>query len=236
MNFCTPAGLSSLGTSLGLAQTTGYSPYMPLLALAAATKWFHLCHLNPFFNFITNDWFIATVAILTVVDLIVDLFPVISSGWHTLHTTIVPLIGGFITAATVTDGNVIPGIQVTAFLAESHLSALSSPGILSSTGQLHLSGPAFTVLMFVVGFLLAGMVHIHRFGGRVMAHGVHAFTLGLSNTVISVVEDIVAVIAILLSFFAPLIMFVIVVIVVVFVLLTFSTIMRGFSFIRRRLT
>ncbi|HEY0755676.1 MAG TPA: DUF4126 family protein, partial [Ktedonobacteraceae bacterium] len=80
MNVCTSSILSRLGTSLGLAQTTGYSPYMPLLALVVATRWFHLCQVNSSFLFITANWFLVLLILLTALDLLVDLIPAVSSG------------------------------------------------------------------------------------------------------------------------------------------------------------
>lgn len=220
MNVCTPSGLASLGTSLGLSQTTGYTPYLPVLALSIATKWFHLCQINPSFGFITSDWFLILAAILTAVDLIVDLIPGASTGWHAVHTAITPFIGGFVAAAT-TSGLSLPG----------GISSLSQPAS-ASLATTSLTGTAATVLMFVVGFALSGLVHVHRFGGRTVANVGHVFTLGISNIAISVFEDILAVISIILSFLAPVLMLVIVVIVVLIILLTFRYIRRGWRFLR----
>jgi uncharacterized protein DUF4126 len=220
MNVCTPSGLASLGTSLGLSQTTGYTPYLPVLALSIATKWFHLCQLNPAFGFITSDWFLILAAVLTAVDLIVDLIPAVSTGWHAVHTAITPFIGGFVAAAT-TSGFSLPG----------GISTLSLPAD-ASLATASLAGTTATVLMFIVGFVLAGLVHVHRFGGRTVANVGHVFTLGISNIVISVLEDILAIISIILSFLAPVLMLVIVVIVVLVILLTFRYIRRGWRFLR----
>src|SRR5258708_7152541 len=109
MNICTASGLSSLGTSLGLSQTTGYSPYLPLLALTVTAKWLHICQINPAFGFITLDWFLVVIALLTAADLIVDLIPGVSTGWHAVHTAITPFLGGFVAAAT-TSGLSLPGV------------------------------------------------------------------------------------------------------------------------------
>lgn len=223
MNVCTASGLSSLGTSLGLSQTTGYSPYLPLLALTVAAKWFHICQLNPDFGFITSDWFLVVIALLTAADLIVDLIPGVSTGWHAVHTAITPFLGGIIAAAT-TSGLMLP-------------SSLSSGtplplAFLASTHGLSLTGSTATVLMFLVGFVLAGLVHLHRFGGRTFANVGHVFTLGISNVVISILEDILAVVSVILSFLAPIVMLVIVVIIVLLLLFTIRYMRRGLRFLR----
>lgn len=226
MNFCTPSGLSSLGTSLGLSQTTGYTPYFPLLALIVATRWFHFCQLNSSFGFITADWFLLLVAILAAIDLIVDLIPGVSTGWHGVHTAITPFIGGLVAAATAPNFS-LPGLSPSSglFPHMAFISVATSSSFLSATSA---------IIMFVVGFSLSGLVHVHRFGGRAVANVGHVFTLGLSNVVISIVEDIAAVISVLLSFFAPVLMLVIVIIVVLTILLTFKFIRRGWRFLRGR--
>lgn len=219
MNVCTPAGLGSLGTSLGLSQTTAYCPYLPLLALTVATKWFHLCQLNPSFGFVTSDWFLVVVVLLTAADLVIDLIPAVSTGWHAVHTAITPFLGGFVAAATTT-GFSLPGIS----------SASLPPASLAANGPT-LAGTAATVMMFLVGFAISGLVHLHRFGGRTVANVGHVMTLGISNIVISLVEDILAVIGIILSFLAPILMLIIVIAVVLIVLWTFKYIRRGLRFL-----
>ena len=221
MNVCTASGLSSLGTSLGLSQTTGYSPYLPLLALTVAAKWFHLCQINPTFGFITSDWFLVVIAILTAADLIIDLIPGVSTGWHAAHTAITPFLGGIIAAAT-TSGLNLPGLGASPpFSSTLHMATITLT-----------NGPTITVLMFFIGFVLAGLVHLHRFGGRTVANVGHVFTLGISNIVISVLEDILAVVSVILSFLAPVVMLIIVVIVVLVILFTFQHIRRGLRFLR----
>jgi hypothetical protein len=223
MNVCTASGLSSLGTSLGLSQTTGYSPYLPLLALTVAAKWFHICQLNPAFGFITSDWFLVVIAFLTAADLIIDLIPGVSTGWHAVHTAITPFLGGIIAAATtssltlpssLSSGTPLP----LAFLATPH--------------GLTLTGTTATILMFLVGFVLAGLVHLHRFGGRTVANVGHVFTLGISNIVMSLLEDLFAVVSVILSFLAPLVMLVIVAIVVLVLLFTIRYMRRGLRFLQ----
>src|SRR5258708_21914327 len=226
MNVCTASGLGSLGTSLGLSQTTGYSPYLPLLALTIAAKWFHLCQINPTFGFITSDWFLVVIAILTAADLIIDLIPGVSTGWHAVHTAITPFLGGIVAAAT-TSGLTLPGLGASlpssSPLHMATITLTNSPTLTSTT---------ITVLMFLVGFVLPGLVHLHRFGVRPVPHVGHVFTLGISNIVVSVLEDILAVVSIILSFLAPVVMLIIVVIVVLSILFTFPYIRRGLRFLR----
>ena len=240
MNFCTASGLSSLGASLGLSQTTAYTPYLPLLALSIATKWFHLCQINPHFAFITSNWFLVVVALLTLIDLVVDLIPGVSTGWHAAHTAITPFIGGFVAAAT-TSGNLLPGINASSLVIPAHnapafvFGAHYASTALLLTPGIAQAGIVSTILMFVVGFVLSGLIQLHRTGGRAVANVGHVFTLGLSNVVISLAEDVVAIISIILSFLAPVFMLVVVVIVFLFVLATFRYVLRGLRFLKNRL-
>ncbi|HEY3993519.1 MAG TPA: DUF4126 domain-containing protein [Ktedonobacteraceae bacterium] len=240
MNFCTASGLSSLGTSLGLSQTTAYTPYLPLLALSIATKWFHLCQINPHFAFITSNWFLGVVALLTLIDLIADLIPGVSTGWHALHTAITPFIGGFVAAAT-TSGDLLPGVSAYSLAVSAH----STPAFVLGTNYAHITllltsntaqaGTISTILMFIVGFVLSGLIQLHRTGGRAVANIGHAFTFGLSNVFISLAEDVVAIVSIILSFLAPVFMLVVVIIIFLFVLATFRYILRGLRFLKNRL-
>lgn len=224
MNVCTASGLNNLGRSLGLSQTTGYSPYLPLLALAIATKWFHLCQINPLFHFITAGWFVLVLTLLTITDLIVDLIPAVSTGWHAVHTAITPFLGGFVAIATSPSFS-LPGISTSIPPdAPLHLA------FLAQLNSLSISGTASTIVLFLAGFLLAGFVQLHRTGGRAIANVGHVFTLGLSNIIISIGEDIAAVISIILSFLAPVVMLIIVILVVLFLLVTFKFIKRGWRF------
>ncbi len=235
MNFCTASGLSSLGTSLGLSSTTGYTPYLPVLALSVATKWFHLCQINPSFGFITSDWFLIVMAVLTAIDLIVDLIPGVSTGWHTVHTVITPFIGGFVAAAT-TSGSLLPGLSAQSIPFSLHGTPASNSGlnyIGFAAGASQVGLPS-TVLMFLAGFVLAALVQLHRTGGRAIANVGHIFTLGLSNVVISIIEDIMAIVGVILSFFAPVLMLIIVAMIVLFVLFTFKYVLRGLRFLRGR--
>jgi hypothetical protein len=71
------------------------------------------------------------------------------------------------------------------------------------------------------------MVHITKAGIRFTSTGLHALTAGLSNVVLSVLEDGVAVVGIVLSLFVPAIMLVLVVLFVLFFLFSYRRMRRG---------
>jgi len=226
VNVCTATGLNSLGTALGLSSITGYSPYLPVLALAAATKWFHACDLNGSFGFITNDWFIVIIVLLTIADLVIDKIWGASVAWHTIHAVISPCIGGFITLATIPGSMTIPGMHAILPGSADHLmSSVTNIGLLSQAGGTQLSGLLFSIFAFILGFLLTGIIYLHRLGGRLVIH--------FANPAVSLIEDIIAVICVLLSFLAPIVMLVIVVLLVIVILSTFKFVINAITSIFR---
>jgi hypothetical protein len=234
MNVCTPTGFSGLGTALGLSQLTGVSPYFPLLALAVSVRWFHYCHLNHSFLFITSNWFMLLIAILAIANFFLDKILGANSIWHAIHVGISPIIGGLITVATAQ--NVIPGISMQAPAAPlsmadmaMHLSLLSI-----ASGGLHLTGTVSVVVLFIVGAFLAGIAQFHRFIGRGITNIFHLATAGISNVIVSLIEDVVVCIGVLLAFFTPFLMLIVVIIVTLLLLSTLRTLGKGTSLLLRR--
>ena len=89
-----------LGSSLGLAFSSGINAYLPLLSLAiAANFWPGHFKINPEFGFITQPWFMVLMAILTVADLVADKIPVVDHIWDAIHTVIRPVAGALVAAA-----------------------------------------------------------------------------------------------------------------------------------------
>jgi len=225
MNYCTASGLTSLGTAFGLAQVAGINAYLPLLVLSVVSRWFHLCNLNPHFSFMTQNWFMIGLTLLTLADLITDKIPFLASFWDAAHTFIRPIAGGLVSVAAVS-GNQFTGAhpyaQLLAATSGSHVSGMAlQQGFLATTQSGQLSGTISLILLFLVGVALASMVHITKAGIRLSSTGLHALTAGLSNVVLSVLEDCIAVIGILLSLFVPAIMLILVILSVLFFLFSY---------------
>jgi hypothetical protein len=70
---------------------------------------------------------------------------------------------------------------------------------LASIQSGQISGTVSLILFFLVGCVMAGMVHITKAGIRFTSTGLHALTAGLSNVVLSILEDGVAVVGIVLG-------------------------------------
>lgn len=92
--------MDSIGTTYGLALTSGINAYLPLLSVAISVRWFHLFKLNPNFAFITQDGFIVALVILAIVDIIADKIPIVDSIWDSIHTIIRPISGAIVAGAT----------------------------------------------------------------------------------------------------------------------------------------
>lgn len=88
------------GTSYGLAFSSGINAYLPLLSFSIAARWFHLYKVNPDFNFITQDWFMVVLVILTLADLFADKIPYVDHVWDAIHTVLRPIAGGLVAAAS----------------------------------------------------------------------------------------------------------------------------------------
>src|SRR5215469_7540500 len=87
------------GTAYGLALSSGINAYLPLLSFSIAARWFHLYKVNPDFAFVTQDWFMITLAILALADIFADKIPVVDHIWDAIHTVLRPVAGAIVAAA-----------------------------------------------------------------------------------------------------------------------------------------
>src|SRR6267142_2573769 len=95
--------LSALGTSSGLAFTSGINAYFPLLIVALAANpnvqtWLHM-KTNRDLSFLSQDWVIAVLVILIIADFFSDKIPGLSGFWNGVHTFIRPLTGALASGA-----------------------------------------------------------------------------------------------------------------------------------------
>src|SRR5260370_13542263 len=88
-----------LGTPFGLALASGLNAYLPLLAFTLSVRWLHLYQVNPNFAFITSNWLIAALAMLTILDFVADKIPLIDHSWVAILTVVRPIAGALVAAA-----------------------------------------------------------------------------------------------------------------------------------------
>lgn len=193
--------ISTIGRSFGLAFASGINAYLPLLSFAIANRWFHLFNVNPNFAFITQDWCIAALIVLTIVDFVADKIPVVDHAWNAIHKMVRPIAGAIVAAASISN---VPAIVTTT--NSSHLSGVVVAAI-SNTPVIEIG--LFVILL--IGGILAAMSHT----AKTTTRWVSTFTTaGLFNIVLSAVEDVIVFIAILLSLFVPLIMLILIILFV----------------------
>ena len=192
-----------LGTPFGLAFASGLNAYLPLLAYACSVRWLHLYKVSSSFTFITSNWFIALLVILTLLDFIADKIPLIDNIWDTIHTVIRPLAGVLI--ATASSNSLSGGIHIPT--SSSYHGTGSVPvafGVLSVTGIALLA-------VALIGGGLAALSHTTKSTTRLFST---ITTAGFLNIGLSLAEDVLVVLMVLLSLFASTIMFILVLLLV----------------------
>jgi hypothetical protein len=193
------------GTPFGLAFASGVNAYLPLLAFAASVRWLHLYKVNPSFAFITSNWFIVLLVILTILDFVADKIPLIDHAWDAIHTVIRPIAGALVAAAS--SNSLAGGIHIPAITREH-----GSESVYVAFGTLSITGIALLMIPLIGGGL-AALSHTTKATARVVST---VTTVGLFNIGLSVLEDVLVVIIVLLSLFASTIMFILLVLLILF--------------------
>ncbi len=188
-----------LGTPFGLAFASGLNAYLPLLAYASAVRWLHLYKVNPNFTFITSNWFMVLLVILTLLDFFADKIPLLDHVWDTIHTAIRPIAGALIAAASSGAIHLPTGTGY-------HVSG----DVPVAFGTASVAGIAL-LLVALVGGGLAALSHITKSTTRLVST---VTTAGFLNIVLSIAEDVLVVIIVLLSLFASTIMFILLVLLI----------------------
>ena len=194
------------GTPFGLAFASGLNAYLPMLAYALSVRWLHLYTLSSRFGFVTQTWFIALLAFLTLLDFVADKIPLLDHAWNAAHAIIRPVAGAVI-----------------AIIASSHaLSVLSVPAFVGSFSGSEMASIAFSPIsvagfglfvIFVIGAVLAALSHTTKSSTRFAST---ILTAGSLNTGLSIVEDVLVFIIILLALFAAAVMFFLLILLVLF--------------------
>jgi Domain of unknown function (DUF4126) len=202
-----------LGTPLGLAFASGINAYLPLLSFAVSARFFHLYKINPTFSFITQDWFLSALVILTLIDFIADKIPVIDHTWDAIHTVIRPIAGALVAAASYNQFH-LPGTKISAassYIPQAMLSATSSSHILGTAVPATVAIPTVSLgllVILILGGLLAAMSHTAKATTRLVSTFT---TAGLLNVGLSLAEDILVLILVLLSLLVPIVMLILLV-------------------------
>jgi Domain of unknown function (DUF4126) len=193
-----------LGTPFGLAFASGLNAYLPLLAFTISVRWLHLYKVNPNFAFITSNWFIGVLVVLTILDFVADKIPLIDHAWNAIHTVIRPIAGALVAAAS--SNALAGGIHIPATTSEHGSESMRvALSIVPVTG--------IVVLITIIGAALAAFSHVTKSTTRIVST---ITTAGFLNIGLSVLEDGLVVIIVLLSLFASTIMFILLILLILF--------------------
>jgi hypothetical protein len=160
--------------------------------------------VNSHFAFITSNWFIIILALLTLLDFVADKIPLIDHSWDAINTAIRPLAGALVAAAS-SQQMTLP--VSTAPLSLNHLSSMST-----ATGSMPVSGTGL-IIMALLGGLLATLAHTTKATTRLVST---VTTAGFFNIILSFCEDVLVVLLVLIALFVPAIMLILIVLFVLF--------------------
>ena len=89
-----------LATAFGLSTAAGLNAYIPLLVVALLARLTPLITLNEPYDALSNWWVIGTLAVLLVVEILVDKVPAVDTINDIINTLIRPAAGAILFAAT----------------------------------------------------------------------------------------------------------------------------------------
>jgi len=204
--------IMEIGTPLGLAFASGINAYLPLLSFAISARFFHLHKVNPNFAFITSNWFMLALVLLTILDFVADKIPLIDHTWDAIHTVIRPIAGALVAAASSGQFH-IPGTNISAAhsqIPQTLLSAARSSHLRETVVIAANSIPATglgLIIVLILGGLLAAMSHTAKATTRLVSTFT---TAGFFNVVLSAAEDILVFIIVLLSLLVRIILLILI--------------------------
>jgi len=98
----------NLTTAFGLSTSAGLNAYIPLLVVAVLARFTPLVTLNEPYDALTSWWVIGVLAVLLVIEILVDKVPAIDTVNDVIQTFIRPAAGAVLFAATTNTIGVHP--------------------------------------------------------------------------------------------------------------------------------
>ncbi|UCC77461.1 MAG: DUF4126 domain-containing protein, partial [Anaerolineales bacterium] len=92
--------LSNIFTSFGLSASAGLNAYLPLLIVALVARFTDLIRLNTPFDALTHGWVISLLAVLTLVEVLVDKIPAVDTINDIIQSVVRPAAGAILFAAS----------------------------------------------------------------------------------------------------------------------------------------
>ena len=90
----------SLATAFGLATAAGLNAYIPLFIVALLSRISSLVTLSEPYDGLSSWWVIGTLAVLMIIEILVDKIPVADTVNDVIHTFIRPTAGALLFAAS----------------------------------------------------------------------------------------------------------------------------------------
>ena len=90
----------SVLTAFGLATAAGLNAYLPLLVVALVARYTDLLTLEPPWDTLESWWVIGVLAVLLVIEMLVDKVPAVDSVNDAIQTFVRPVAGAILFAAS----------------------------------------------------------------------------------------------------------------------------------------
>jgi hypothetical protein len=174
-------------TGTGLAASAGLNAYIPLLALGVLGRYTDVISLPSGWQWLTNGWVIAILAVLLAVEFVADKIPVVDHVNDAIQTVIRPTSGGLAFGAG----------------ASSETVTVTDPGSFFASNQW---------VPVVAGVLIALGVHAAKATVRPV---VNATTAGVGAPVVSTAEDATSVVMSVVAILLPVLVLVLLVVLVI---------------------
>ena len=144
-------------TGTGLATAAGLNAYIPLLVIGALARWTDLMDTPAGWEWLTNGWVLAVLAVLLALEIVADKVPGVDSVNDIVQTVVRPVAGGIAFGAG----------------SSSQTAVVTDPEAFVESGQW---------VPIVIGIVLALVVHGAKATARPL---VNAATLVASSTVLA---------------------------------------------------
>jgi len=167
-------------TGTGLATAAGLNAYIPLLVIGALARWTDLINPPAGWEWLTNGWVLAVLAVLLALEVVADKVPGVDSVNDIVQTVVRPVAGGIAFGAG----------------SSSQTAVVTDPAAFVESGRW---------VPIVIGIVLALVVHGAKATARPL---VNDATLGAGAPVASTVEDATSVGLSFAAILAPLLVLV----------------------------
>lgn len=168
-------GVLEVLTGSGLAASAGLNAYIPLLTMGLLARYTALIDLPDGWQWLSNGWVIAILALLLAVEVVADKVPVVDHVNDVLQTIVRPTAGGLAFGAG----------------SSSQTVTVSDPGQFFTTNQW---------VPIVVGIVIAFGVHALKSAARPV---INAATAGIGAPVASTAEDATSIVMSIVAIILP---------------------------------